>query len=210
MDKIVIVGGGGHAKVIISIIRKLNKYEILGYTDFKSKGSLLGIKYLGDDEVLKEIIKKHNRCCAVIGVGSVDVSNKRKLMKHKLELLGFTLPVIVSPNCIINENVNIDKATVIFDGVVINSYSVIGECAIINTNSTIEHDCFVGNFVHIGPGAVLAGNVKIGDSSIVGASATIITSKNICSNCIIGAGAVVVSDITLSGIYGGIPAKILK
>ena len=79
-----------------------------------------------------------------------------------------------------------------------------------NTNSTVELDCFVDNFVHIAQGAILAGNVKIGESTIVGAGATIITSINICKNCIIRAGAVVVYDIALSGIYSGIPAKILK
>ena len=55
MDKIIIIGGGGLAKVVISILRKVNKYEICGYTETVDRGSVLQVPYLGDDVFLEKL-----------------------------------------------------------------------------------------------------------------------------------------------------------
>ena len=39
-EKIVVIGGGDHARVVISILKKLGWYEIIGYTDLEHKGDL--------------------------------------------------------------------------------------------------------------------------------------------------------------------------
>ena len=210
MDKIVVVGGGGHAKVLISILKKMKAYEIIGYTDIKNKGNILDVSYLGNDDILSELIKRQKHCSAAIGVGSVNLSEERKRIKNLVESLGFDLPAIVSPNAILNEDVSIGKATVVFDGVVVNSGTRIGECSIINTNSTVEHDCEIGDYVHIAPGATLSGGVKVGNNSFIGTGANIIQSKSICENCFIGAGSTVVENCLTRGTYAGIPAKKVK
>ena len=89
-DKIVVIGGEGHAKVIINTIKKLDSYEILGYTDIVNKGLLIGVKYLGNDEVLSDIIKEHKNCKAVIGIGQTEVSKKRNLYNVKRNRLRTT------------------------------------------------------------------------------------------------------------------------
>lgn len=208
MEKIVIIGGGGHAKVVISIIKKIKKFNILGYTDIKDKGKILGIKYLGDDNILDQIINKYKKCSAVIGIGKINVKDKRNNIFKKLKKIGFDLPVIISPNALINEGVTIDEGTVIFDGCIINSGTRIGKLNIINTNSLIEHDCILQNNVFIGPHATICGNVKINNNSFVGANSTIIQSIKIHSNCLIGAGAVIVNNLNKPGTYVGIPGKL--
>lgn len=210
MAKIIVVGGGGHAKVLISILKKMKAYEIIGYTDIKNKGNILDVSYLGNDDILSEIMKEQKHCNAVIGVGSVDLSEERKRIKTFVESLGFDLPAVVSPNAIVNEGVRIGKATVVFDGVVINSGTKIGECSIINTNSTVEHDCEIGDYVHIAPGATLSGGVKVGNNSFIGTGANIIQTKTICENCFIGAGSTVVESCLTPGTYVGVPAKKVK
>ncbi len=210
MKEIVVIGGGGHAKSVIAILKKINDYKLLGYTDITDKGILLGLNYLGVDEVLEKLLREHLHCAAAIGIGIIHQSRKREEIVNYLEGLGFELPALISPHAIVNEGVNIGKGTVVMDGVVINSGSHIGEGAIINTNSTVEHDCQIGDYVHIASGATLGGDVRVGNYTIIGTGVSVIQSITISENCVIGAGAAVVKDCVKEGTYIGVPARIKK
>ena len=206
-DKIVIIGGGGHGKVIISTIRKLDNYDILGYTDLINKGLLLGVKYLGTDEVLPDIIKEHKNCKAVIGIGSIKISDKRQKIYKMLKETGFDLPVIISKNAIKNEEVSIGEGSIILERTVLNVSASIGKCSIVNTCAVIEHDCKVGDFVHLAAGAIIGGGVEVGDNSIIGVGAKVIQYKKVGKNCLIGAGSIVLKDTVSEGTYFGVPAR---
>ena len=205
-DKIVVVGGGGHAKVIINTVKKLNNYEILGYVDLIDRGLLLGIKYLGTDAVLLSIIKEHKNCKAVIAIGNTVISNKRYEIYKGLKDIGFQLPVVISKKAIVNEEVRIEEGTVLLDRVIINVGSSLGKCVIVNTGAIVEHDCEIGDFTHIASGAILSGGVKINKNSMVGSGATILHNKKIGKNCLVGSGAVVTKNCLEPGIYIGVPA----
>jgi len=207
MHDIVIIGGGGHAKVLISILKKLGSYRLLGYTDIQNKGELLGIKYLGDDTVLERLIKKNRSLAAALGLGTVAVDDKRPRILENLEYLGFALPAVISPQAVINEDVVIGSATVIFDGAIVNSGTKIGKAVILNTKSSVDHDCEIEDFVHIAPGATLSGGVKVGKNSLIGTGANVIQYKRIGENCVVGAGSTIIDDITEPGTYVGNPAK---
>jgi len=210
LNNIVIIGGGGHAKVLISIIKKNNDFIITGYTDNNDCGELLGIKYLGDDAILSELIKSNECSNAVLGVGQINLNNKRPFIIDSVKKLGYKFPAIVSKNSIINEDVIVGEGTVSFDGVVINSGSKIGKFSILNTGVIIDHDCEIGDYTHIATGATLSGGVKLKGNSMIGAGATIIQYKEIIDNCMIGAGAVVTTDLREPGMYAGIPARRIK
>ena len=185
-------------------------YEIAGYTDPRDKGAILGVRYLGDDGILPELIRGHARCKAVIGVGKIDASGLRIALQTEIKELGFDFPSIVSPHAVINEEVILGPGSVVFDGVVINSGTKTGGACILNTNCTVEHDCRIGDNVHIAPGVTLSGGVTIGDNCMIGTGANIIQSVTIGDNCLIGAGSTVVKDITTPGTYVGNPARRIK
>ncbi|MHC5060129.1 MAG: acetyltransferase [Planctomycetota bacterium] len=212
MSDIIVVGGGGHARVVISILKKLNDYNIIGYTDVKDRGELSGVSFLGCDDVLKEIKKKFPECAAVIGMGmvSADDALKRVEIFQLLKSHCFKMPAVISPDAIVNEDVEIGSGTVIIDGVVINSGTTIGNGAILNTRCSVDHDCEVRDFTHIGPGATLCGSVRVGEGVLVGAGSVVCQNKSIGDNCIIGAGAVVVEDCIDSGTYVGVPVSQVK
>ena len=206
MAKIVVIGGGGHAKVLISLLKKLG-WEILGYTDEQDRGFILGIPYLGHDSVLPGVFSTHQYCSAVIGLGKIDASSARTQLQHEIRALGFDSPVVVSPRAVVNEEVDVGAGTAVFDGAVVNSGTVAGGHCIVNTNSTVEHDCRLGDNVHIAPGATVSGNVTIGDDCMIGAGATIIQGVTVCPGCLIGAGSILVADIDRPGLYVGNPAR---
>jgi len=78
---------------------------------------------------------------------------------------------------------------------------------ILNTLSSVDHDCQLGDFVHISPGAHIAGEVQIGDGSWIGIGASVIEGIKIGRNCIIGAGAAVIADVPDGVTVVGVPAK---
>lgn len=209
MDRMVVIGGGGHAKVLICVLKK-SGYDIAGYTDRQDKGLILGAPYLGDDGILAEMIRKDAGCRAVIGIGKIDTSDLRFRLQNELLALGYGFPPVVSPHAVVNEEVRLGAGTAVLDGVVVNSGSHIGRACIINTNSTVEHDCRIGDNVHIAPGATLSGGVVIGANSMIGTGTTVIQGVAIGADCLVGAGSTVVKDITTPGIYAGSPARKIR
>jgi len=208
-DKIVVIGGGGHAKVVISILKKLNNFEIIGYTDLENKKDILGIPFLGDDNILVDLYNKGiNK--AALGVGQIKTSAQRRKLIQFVDGIGYVLPVIASPTSVINEEVRIERGTIIMDGVVVNSGSEIGEFTIINTKSSIDHDCKIGSFTHIAPGSTLSGSVLVGNDVLIGTGANVIQEISIADNCLISAGSSVQTDIHVPGIYRGVPAVFVR
>ena len=207
IDSIIVIGGGGHAKVLIGILKKSGAYELVGYTDVRDVGKLLGVPYLGTDSVLEQMSARIPDCCVAVGVGKVELNKNRLKIVDRVLGLGFRLPAVLSPHAVVNEDVKIGDGTVVFDGAVINPGARIGRASIINTNSTVEHDCVIGDNVHIAPGANLSGGVHVGTNCIIGTGASVVQYVSICDDCLIGAGAAVSRDIREPGTYVGNPVR---
>jgi sugar O-acyltransferase (sialic acid O-acetyltransferase NeuD family) len=177
MNKIILIGGGGHCKSVIDVIEQEARFEISGIVD---KPELLGSKILGypvigTDNDLEKLVKKYKN--ALITVGQI----KSPLTRIKLFDLaikaGFVLPQIISPNAYISKHSKIGKGTVIMHDVIINSSVSIGNNCIINTKALIEHDCSIDDHCHISTNVTINGGVRIGSKCFVGSNVT--TNNNI-------------------------------
>lgn len=196
MKKLVMVGGGGHAKVVIDAARNSGEYDIYGIIDPRLKigESVLGINVVGDDDILEDIFKKgidH----AFISIGSIGDCGLRKKMHEVLKGIGFRIPFIVHPRAVVARDVEIGEGAFVAAGAIINPGTKIGKNAIINTSSSIDHDCVIGDFVHIAPGATLSGGVCIGDETHVGTGARVIQCLTIGRRCMVGAGQTIRHDM---------------
>jgi UDP-perosamine 4-acetyltransferase len=206
-DKIVVVGGGEFAHLIIDVIKRLDQFDIIGYTDVTNKGKLHGVNYLGTDDVLENILIANNNCKAVIGVGLIKVSYVRNNIYKKLKKIGFELPSIVSKSAVIQEGVSIGEGTCVLDNALINAETKIGSCCIVGPGAIIEHHCKSDDFVTFATGSIFAAGSIIGENSILSVGAIVVSHKTICKNCFIGAGSVAISDISIEGTYYGVPAR---
>lgn len=203
---VVIIGAGGHAKVIADIIEKSGD-KVLGFLDDNLPKDITVIKeykVLGKIEECQELLSKNKGLYFIIAIGNNYI---RKNISEKYVLNYYTA---IHPASTIGMQVNIGEGTVIMANVCINSNAIIGKNCIINTGAIIEHDNVIEDYVHVSPNVTLCGTVKIGAFTHVGASATIKNNITIINDCIIGAGAVVLKDIEESGTYIGVPAKKLK
>ena len=208
MKGIILVGGGGHCKVVISVLRDIEEYEIVGISDIEENlgKEILGVPIGYTDDQLERLRRKGVEY-ALVTVGSVGDPSKRVNLFHYLKSLGFTLPIVVSPKAVVSEDVELGEGTVVLPGAIINPGAKIGKNAIVNTGAIVEHDCVIGDHTHIAPGAVLSGNVYVGCCSHVGAGANVIQNIKIGAHTIVGAGAVVVKDIPSNVVAKGVPAR---
>ncbi len=205
--KVVIIGAGGHAKVIADIVKKSGD-ELVGFLD--DNESIQGSIVCDDKQVLgttnEEFVSKYIDCFFIIGIGS---NNVRKVISERYHNLKWY--IAIHPSAVIANDVVIGEGSVIMAGAVINSGTMIGKHCIINTCSSLDHDNVLGDYVHISIGAHLAGTVMIGECTWICSGATVINNITINKNNIIGAGAVVINDINdINGTYVGIPAKKIK
>jgi sugar O-acyltransferase (sialic acid O-acetyltransferase NeuD family) len=207
MKKILIVGGGGHAKVVASILNKHQEWTPVGYTDPVNRGPLLGLPYLGTDESIPSIISKLSLSAAAIGLGQLTEFTIRKELVARVQSLGLNLPPIISPDAIVNEMVKIGLGAIIMDGVILQPDVEIGHFSIINTGSSVDHGCKIGEYTFIAPGVTLSADVKLGKSVFIGTGTCVIQGVVITDNTTIGSGAVVANNIEQNGTYIGVPAK---
>ncbi|UPG64506.1 acetyltransferase [Metabacillus endolithicus] len=206
--KIVIIGQGGHSKVINDIISLSNEHEIIGYLDDKYEDFSITNKGIrGPISAAFKAIEYNKKINFVIGIGN---NKKRKEIFEYLELPLELFATLIHQSAIISPNVKIGKGTVIMANTIINSDAYIGHHSIINSGSIIEHDNRIGDFVHVSPNATLTGNVKIDKGVHIGAGTTIIPGIQVGESTIIGAGATVTKNIPANCIAVGVPAKIIS
>lgn len=210
MKKIVLVGGGGHCKVIIDIINSCKQYEIVGVTDNNKIGEkLLDVPIIGDDSILAGMYQE-GITHAFVCVGGLNNMELRDKIYLKLKEIGFKIPTLIHKEAIVSSYAKIHEGTCIMAGAVVNAEAIIGENCIINTSSVIEHDCLIGKNTHISPKACILGGSIIGCNCHVGAGSSVIQGIHVGNSVVIGAGAVVINDLMDNVTAVGIPAKIIK
>ncbi|MBU3161217.1 acetyltransferase [Clostridium frigoris] len=211
MEKIVLVGAGGHCKVIIDIIKSVGKYDIIGVTDttFRGEKLVLDIPIIGDDSILKKLYNDGVEN-AFVCIGALQNIRLRDKIYNKLKDIGFNIPVLIHKDTIVSSYASIASGTCVMPGAIINPGVSIEENCIINTGVVIEHDCKIQRNTHISPKACIAGGVKVGHDTHVGMGSCIIQALHIGNNVIIGAGAVVINNVVDNVVTVGVPSKIIK
>ena len=210
MEKIVIIGNGGHAKVVVDSLEKMGAYEIAGFVAKaeQMEFSYRGYNIIGTDEQLKEIYESGVRN-AVVAIGYIGKSDIRSNIYKKLQEVGFILPTIIDPTAIVAEDVQIGEGTYVGKKCVINAAAKVGKMAIINTGAIVEHECQVDDFVHIAVSTVLCGNVYVKKNAFVGANATILQGITVGANAIVGAGSVIKDKVDDYCTVVGVPGRVL-
>ncbi len=196
LEKIILLGAGGHAKTIIDTLERNGDFEILGFIEHKQGRafSYRGYSIIGTDDELGNIYQKGIQN-AIVSVGFLGRSTTRQRLYSILKEVGYNLPTIIDSTAYVAPDAVIGEGTYIGRNAVVNVDTRVGKMCIVNTAAIVEHDCFVGDFSHIAVGAVVCGGVAIGKNCLVGANATVLQQKMVGDETIIGAGAVVTRNI---------------
>jgi UDP-perosamine 4-acetyltransferase len=201
----IIVGGGGHARVVVSALRELGK-SVLGCTDPSPDASLgKDVEHLGGDEVLAEYSTQE--VVLTVGIGSTQDSTLRADLFTEQKKNEFYFPPVIHLHAFVASESSIEAGTQVMAGAIVQPGTRLAENIIVNTNASIDHDCDIHDHVHVAPGAAISGEVTLEEGVHVGTGASIIQGIHIGAGSVVGAGAVVIEDVPPETRVVGIPAQ---
>ncbi len=205
--KLVVLGGGGHAKVAIETLRDADLCDLVGFLDRESAGEqVLGLPRLGDDVEMATLRARGvTHVFPAVGSNAVRVKLAMAAKAH-----GLVLANAVSPFAYVSKTASLGEGVLVVVGAAVNADASIGDCAIVNTNASVDHDGRIGAGAHVAPRSALAGGVTVGEQVLVGIGSTVLPRVTIGANAIVGAGSCVVSDIPPGAKAYGVPARVIS
>jgi sugar O-acyltransferase (sialic acid O-acetyltransferase NeuD family) len=209
--RVVGLGAGGHAAVMIETLRAAGGYEIVALTDPREElwgTTLLGVRVVGGDDELAQYHQAVSH--AFIGLGGASDTSARRRLFELATARGFDLVRVVHPTAILSPSARLGSGAALLASAVVNANAEVGSNALVNTGAIVEHDCSIADHVHIATGARLASGVRVETGAHVGAGATVLQGRTIGANAIVGAGAVVTRDVDPGTVVAGVPARLLR
>lgn len=206
---IIILGAGGHGRVILDIIRAAKIHKPIGFLDNNPDlhgRRVDGLPVLGGIENLPDV-KKHGVTGAIVAIGD---NGLRRSFGEIIEQGELQLISVIHPSAQIASNATIGKGVVIAAGALVCAHCQIGDYAILNTGCIIDHESMIGTSAHICPGVRLAGHVVVESGAFIGIGATVVQNVRVGFEAVVGAGAVVIEEVAPMSTVVGVPARVVK
>ncbi|MDB5231197.1 MAG: sugar O-acyltransferase, sialic acid O-acetyltransferase NeuD family [Chitinophagaceae bacterium] len=193
MGILIIIGAGGHGRVIKEVAIQLGFKEIYFIDEkFEGNGQLTWKGPINSETV-------------ILGIGN----NKTRRQLAASNHYNFA-SVLIHPSAYVSPSAVLGEGSIVMPNCTIQTEAIIGKHVIINSSCSIDHHCKIGDFSHIAPNVTLCGSIVVGEGVLVGAGAVVAPNLSIGQNAIIGAGAVVIHNIPAYCTVVGNPAKIIK
>lgn len=201
--RFVVVGAGGHAKVVVEALRAAAA-DVVGLIAPAAPGTVvLGLPVLGDDDVLARL-RAEGLTDAALGLGD---NRRRAALAEHLVGLGFSLPPVLHPAAWISPSARVGAGVVVLQHAAVSAEAVLGRAAIVNSGAIVEHDDIIGEVAHVAPGCALAGGVSVGARALIGIGSVVRPGVTIGADAVVGAGSVVVADVDAGVTVAGCPAR---
>lgn len=195
MNNLFILGAGGHASVLVDILKQQN-IAISGIfsPELDEKRQVFsGIPIYADEDLLQTYSRKST--LLINGIGSIPGNELRARLLQKFLKLGFSFSQVIASTATVSPYAQLGKGVQVLQGAIIQAGAVIGDHTIVNSGAIVEHDCIIGSNNHIAPGVTLSGQVKTEEYVHIGTGASVIQSITIGKNSIIGAGSTIAKNV---------------
>ncbi len=209
LPRCVILGGGGHARVLLDCIAASGAAVVEGILDADARragASLQGVPFLGGDDRLGEVAAR-GVTHFVVGVGGAGDNGPRRRLFELARSAGLSPLTVRHPSAVVSPWSVLGAGCQLLPGSIVNAGAVLGQNVLVNSGAVVEHDCAVGDHAHIATGAVLASTVTVGEGAHVGAGATVRQCLTIGAGAVVGAGAAVVRSVPPGTMVAGVPAR---
>lgn len=202
----VVLGGGGHAKVVIEAMAGGREFAPAAVTDPRRKGKVLGVPIAGGDDRLPAL-KRRGIGCFIVGVGGAADNRVRAAVYARGLEAGLRPALVIHTSAVVARSAELGPGTVVLPRGVVNPEAKLGKNVIVNTAAVVEHDAQVGDHAHVAPGAVVCGGAVLAEGVFVGAGAVVREGVRIGAWAVVAAGAVVVGDVRAGARVMGVPAR---
>ena len=146
--RLIILGAGGHGKVVADLASQTGKYD--------------EVKFLDDNSTDERVIGK---CGNFANFKNEDTemypafgNNKGRIeWENKMEEAGIKLAKIIHPLAYISPQAEVVDGCVIMPYAIVNTGTKIKKANIINIGAIVDHDCILEEGCHLAPGAIVKG-----------------------------------------------------
>jgi sugar O-acyltransferase (sialic acid O-acetyltransferase NeuD family) len=211
VTNVVVFCAGPQTRVIIDILKDQPKFNIVGLIDsVQDIGSdFYGHTIIGRQNELSKLCNDYDFNSGIVGLG--DNYLREKVVVEILEQKkDFNFISAISKFASISNTSRIGIGSVIMPGVVVNSEALVGDFCVINTNSSLEHNCLIENFSSLSAGVTTGGYFKLGRYSAIALGVTILDWITIGENVVVGSGSLVTKDLESHSLYYGVPVKRIR
>lgn len=150
MANLLILGAGGHGRVVKEIAESLNKFDRIEFLDDQSD------KAIGSFERCSDFTHVFEFAFPAIGNNELRIA-----WLNKLEQYGYSIPTLVHNSAYISQSAVIQKGCVVGPKAMVNTNVVIEAGCIIGMGSIIDHDTKIMPGCHIDVGAIVSSHQTI-------------------------------------------------
>lgn len=209
MTRVVLIGGGEHARVVVELLHDLGDvFEVLGFVDPEPCAEMVerfGVPRLGDDGALSPSL----HAMALLGVGAIGSPAIRRRLVSRLNPIVEGWVHAVHRRAAVSATARIAEGAVVMAGAVVQTGAFIGAHAVVNTGAIVEHDVHVGAFAQVAPGATVGGGARIEDGAYIGLGAVVRDHRTVGKDAVVAMGAVVIEDVPAGARVQGVPARMV-
>jgi sugar O-acyltransferase (sialic acid O-acetyltransferase NeuD family) len=195
-EKIIIIGGGGHAAELDEYIRYSNRtgvsdIELVGviddnpraYDNYSFNGPFLG--GISEHEIRQDVQY-------LVGIANLKY---RAPITHRFIDAGAEFMTLIHPSAYISESAEIRRGSVIAPNVNLGPQTRVGQFNMINARCSIGHDTVLGDFNFLSPNVCFSGGTTIGDGNLFGINSATIPGVQVGSRNKIMAGMILDKNI---------------
>ena len=194
--KLAIIGAGGHGKVV-GEIALLNQYETIDFFDDRFREiKSFPFTIVNTLDYLKEHLKDYDAFFVAIGNNQIRSEKIEWFKNHKMNVVS-----LIHPKSTFSKFSSLGIGTCVMANAVVNPGTLIKEGVIINTSSSVDHDCVIEDFAHISPNCSLSGDVRIGKFTHLGTGTSVYPGVHIGNDVKTGIGSRVFRNILDQTIY---------